>query len=942
MFLPNFMYRLLLLIFLSFFCVQLFAADYYIRFQSEKDSKLVLDGIKQSLPVVSLQQMLSQESIDYYRSSEQKNTNNKLASFSSKSNLEILESRLKRSYRISFEVIADPKNIYSTLSGYSEIESFAPCPVYEKHCGSFNDPLSSQQDLLDLINLCEANDIEVGSPDIVIAVSDDGFHSEHEDVVGQLWSNNGEILDGIDNDNNGYIDDLQGYSFYPKNGSHAVVKGIATHGTQVGGIFAANPDNSLGIVGTGLKCSVFPIRTAPFTDQAPINFGYESILYAAVMGFDVINCSWGSVKNNSVFTEDIVAFANERNLTVVNSVGNRYGIATTKYRYSGQYPSVYEGVIGVGQSTYSDRVAGTGNLGANTDIFAPGAGNYTIDNFDTSGYEASANGTSFSAPVVAGIVGLVKSRWPNLTNLQIEAHLRNTGFDITDLNPDYSHLEPKRIDAFRAVSENPMSKPGIAVVGYRYLNSEGAVVGNPVSGESYRLQVDLKNYLASLPSSELVLSSVFGNEASDGKDKLILTDPVKNMVEIGSDEMVSVEFPVVIGTKNFDRVVLKINIYNSEYSSVVFFDVYNSNEIYDFTNGTIGISVAENGLIGYTRLRDDIDERKNLDFFGNGIWVNGQANVLFNGFLFAMEEDRGIVASSQTAYDSGVSEFEIIEGFDEDPRNRLVLQTDNLPEKLDIRIQKEIKIAKSSDKYLRISLVNENRFSEPLFDAGIGYFMDIDLAKTPLVDYDANIIEDTRDWLPAELKRSSVSMATVSRPDSSNFFTVAVRSDDENAVAQIFSRSNSAFSQSNDSDLIQSLSQGVSLVGVDTPTDIMSVVGMRWEGFWEIGQLTECDICLAGGETKIESINQAVKCLQEFNSSVFDKPDNDDLSQIIYRSGQPINNEGESICIIDINGREILSTNKRIIADDMAIGAYIIIREQERGMSLREKALILR
>lgn len=907
------------------------AKDYYVRFESKGKATQELENWGDIFQPISYMELLSEKALGYNPDRQD------YLSFNSSVAVQALESRLFRSYRVTFPREMSDKEIIYFLSSQKVLEDYAPCPEIEKHCTSFNDVLSTEQWMLDIVKLCEAYGIETGNENVVIAMADDGFHSAHEDVGAGLWTNINEVVDGIDNDGNGYIDDYQGYSFFPDGGGHHDVKNIDSHGTHVGGIIAAVANNNIGIVGSGFNCSFFPIRTSRYSSSAPIIYGYEAILYSALQGFDVINCSWGSVNNNSRFLEDIVAFADSRNLTIVNSAGNRDDTVNgspSRYRFAGQYPSQYPNVIGVGQSNQVDNVDATTNIGQNTDIYAPGEGNYTINNTNPQAYRVIGNGTSFSAPVVAGIVGLVKSKWPGLTNAQIESHLQNTADDISMTSPGYELLAPKRINALNALQDDPFAKPGLKIRWYEYIDSDSEVVTAPQEDSVYILRLYLENVLGGLDiPTDMYLSEVFGNTVN-GKEKIKLINPIAQAVSIPPGAVQPIDFEVEIGAVDKERAVFKLEYgYGNElYSHVL--DLYTRDTPYEFSNDAIGLSAYDNGLIGYDPLPTG-NEKNDSDFTGSGLWISDVANVIWSGFLYAIEEELQIVVNSGDAYTTE-SEFRTIEGFGND--DTLLLMTDNAGSKMNMEVRKVIQPAENDKGYIRIALKGTNKNSEALYFAGMGYYLDIDLGKNRFftsipaeqIHVQRNQFENNFDELPTELQRASVGLVTVSVADSSNmYFSYGVRSDDSEARAQILGMLSSEFNERSDTDLIMGLSRGVD-VNSNLVADIVSTVGMKWERIIEQDEELSCNICFAGAETREESIQLAIECLQNYVGSVERIEEEANSISLAIEKGSSWGFDME-YTVYDLNGREIIQGRGNGQELNLATGLYLIKGEKTVG-----------
>ena len=167
------------------------------------------------------------------------------------------EVDLSRIYRLRLPSNADIRRIVQELSANPAV-AYAE-PDYLAHTlATPNDPLYPQQWGLAKINAPAAWDVTTGSPDVTIAVVDAGLDTTHPDLAGQLWTNPGEIAgNGLDDDNNGYVDDIHGWNLVDDN---ADLTDNTGHGTQVAGVIAARTNNSQGVAGVCWDCRLMVVK----------------------------------------------------------------------------------------------------------------------------------------------------------------------------------------------------------------------------------------------------------------------------------------------------------------------------------------------------------------------------------------------------------------------------------------------------------------------------------------------------------------------------------------------------------------------------------------------------------------------------------------------------------------------------------------------------------
>ncbi|HJN85212.1 MAG TPA: S8 family serine peptidase, partial [Patescibacteria group bacterium] len=166
-----------------------------------------------------------------------------------------------------------------------------------------NDSFFSDQWYLPHIGAISAWNESTGSPDVLVAILDTGIDLDHEDLRGQIFVNRGEVAnDGIDNDGNGYIDDVSGWDFYDDDRDANPIVGAndefgVHHGTVVAGVIGATGNNALGVTGVNWDVKMLPIRVLDSTGDGDVGDIVEGIDYALSMGADVINLSFVGSSN---------------------------------------------------------------------------------------------------------------------------------------------------------------------------------------------------------------------------------------------------------------------------------------------------------------------------------------------------------------------------------------------------------------------------------------------------------------------------------------------------------------------------------------------------------------------------------------------------------------------------------------------------------------------
>jgi hypothetical protein len=301
----------------------------------------------------------------------------------------------------------------------------------------------------------EAWDVTFGDTAIVVGVLDTGVVPYHPDLggtvaglPGQIWTNWVEAggAPGVDDDGNGYVDDVHGWDFVTAapdglSGEDADVEDndpndFAGHGTAVAGLIGALTDNVIGVAGIARRVRIMPLKMGWASGFSPsgevqMNFAARAIRYATRMGASIINCSWASANSDGV--DAAVTAAVRAGVTVVSAAGNN-----SPFRYLAER----DDALAVAACDSNDVIAPFSNRGAWVDLAAPGVGIRTTWGVQYQpAYVRALNGTSFSAPLTAGVAALVQSRHlpplasRPLTPRGVQLRLMESADDIAAQNP---------------------------------------------------------------------------------------------------------------------------------------------------------------------------------------------------------------------------------------------------------------------------------------------------------------------------------------------------------------------------------------------------------------------------------------------------------------------------------------------------------------------------
>ncbi|MCG3123868.1 MAG: hypothetical protein GIKADHBN_02296 [Phycisphaerales bacterium] len=339
------------------------------------------------------------------------------------------------------------------LAAMPNVKSIEPDRVYEKSLVPNDDRYTEQYahdntgtflgslGRLDAdMDTTEAWDTTIGSRDQVVAVIDTGVQITHPDLADNIFVNAGEIAgNGIDDDNNGFIDDVSGWDFWDNENDPDDYEG---HGTHVAGIIGAVGNNGIGVTGVNWAVSILPIRVlGPFggtLSSIVAGIDYVTMLRENGVPIAAANASYGApgsrlyedLPEGLDAERDAIARFIEEGGTFVAAAGNASNDNDTIN--SSFFPSSYKipGLISVASTDWDDRISGFSNYGAETvDLGAPG--DLILSTYPTDSY-AYLSGTSMAAPQVSGAVALMRSIKPTASAVEI----RQTLLDSVDPLPD--------------------------------------------------------------------------------------------------------------------------------------------------------------------------------------------------------------------------------------------------------------------------------------------------------------------------------------------------------------------------------------------------------------------------------------------------------------------------------------------------------------------------
>lgn len=298
---------------------------------------------------------------------------------------------------------------------------------------------------LNAVNAPEAWAAGYTGEGITVAVVDTGVDLDHPDLVGNLFVNAGEIPgNGIDDDGNGFVDDVHGYDFADND---AIANDVGGHGTHVAGTIAAD-DNGFGATGVAPDARILPVRVLGANGSGNSFDVAAGIRYAADLGADIINLSLGGGYSRAI--ETAIDYARSLGSIIVAAAGNE---SASTPSFPARFSASDDNVISVGAFSSSGRVAGfsndvgsSGSSGA-VQVDAPGVGIYS--SYVGGGY-ATLSGTSMAAPHVAGLAALTLSANPNLTSSEVRDLLASGTVGQAQLSDSLGSVSASQTVAYAA------------------------------------------------------------------------------------------------------------------------------------------------------------------------------------------------------------------------------------------------------------------------------------------------------------------------------------------------------------------------------------------------------------------------------------------------------------------------------------------------------------
>ena len=362
----------------------------------------------------------------------------------SKSKIDLLEIDEKDDItKVINELKKDPDVEYVQPNYKLDIMALPSDPMFSNQWGLQNNGQETEGQLgrsgVD-INAVNAWNLTQGSSSVTIGILDTGIDINHKDLKNNIFVNTGEIPDnGIDDDNNGYIDDVNGWDFVHNDKTVYDDATLDLHGTHVAGILSAT-SNSEGISGVAPGVKILPLK---FING---NWGYtcdaiDAIEYAIKMGVKIMNCSFGGTDDNFALKDTMA----NSGILFVCAGGNRGADVSV----SPVYPACFDipNVLSVASIDSKGVLSPYSSFGNKIQVAAPGVNILSTTPGNTYDY---FTGTSAAVPFVTGVAALLKSYLPDLTITQISQRIKDNVVPCTNLADKVS--SGGRVDAYAALT----------------------------------------------------------------------------------------------------------------------------------------------------------------------------------------------------------------------------------------------------------------------------------------------------------------------------------------------------------------------------------------------------------------------------------------------------------------------------------------------------------
>lgn len=493
-----------------------------VKFKLGSEKNLALNN---TLKVLGLSQK-REISLSYDKLSVLKIDQNK----SIKSALEILNNNPAVEY-------AEPNYIYSVnpikeknfiskkllRSPFTDFQAATPDdPSFSKLWGLRNTGSNEPQGSVGVegadVNALLAWDLTKGSRSVKIAVIDTGVDYNHPDLKSNMWTNSLELngKPGVDDDQNGYVDDVYGYDFANNDANPMDGNG---HGTHCSGTIGAVHNNQVGVAGVMADVSIMAIKFLGDDGSGSLEAAIKAIDYATTMNVDLMSNSWGGGGRSQALL-DAIQRASDKGIIFTAAAGN----STSNNDTSPSYPASYEtpNMISVAATTAQNGIASFSSYGR-TSVHIGAPGHNILSTVNGGGYDVYS-GTSMATPHVSGVLGLLLAKEGRIPHDTLRERLTLTGVPVAALRGKTQTAS--RIDAYNLLTDTRPSRSGPTTDGWITKTLSSAL-------ESDHPYVDNTNVTKTIkfPGAKYIRVKVARYDLESGYDYLRIADGAGTTIE---------------------------------------------------------------------------------------------------------------------------------------------------------------------------------------------------------------------------------------------------------------------------------------------------------------------------------------------------------------------------------------------------------------------------
>lgn len=572
-----------------------------------------------------------------------------------------------------------------------------------------NDPQVGQQYHHALIKSFEAWDIEQGDTSVYIGITDAGIQFDHQDL-GNVRFNYADPVNGIDDDNNGYVDDYRGWNTASNTNDPTAT--LSPHGMFTTGMSSATVNNGIGVAGNAFRCKFVPVR---IDDAGGFNFGYEGIVYLADLGCKIINASWGNTFPTP-FGEEIIQYATVNHEALVIAASGNSGLNEN------YYPASYPGVMSVGATGATDLHWAQTTWGPMLDIVAPGE--LVRSCWPFNGYDVSS-GTSFSAPLVAGAAAIVKSHFPGYSSEQIAERLRVTAdtsiYTLSGNESRYHWLGAGRLNMLRAL--NAAASPAIRIQNQVFADADGDQFF--VAGDTVSLIGNFFNWLDAAENLEISLSS--DNAFIEILDASFNAGQLEGL-SAASNTGSPFRFRILENAPFNLDITLKLRYQDvaTAYSGFEYLQIRINRDYMDLAVNNLHTTITSRGSIGY-----------NADYATDGLGIrfeNSESRIYASGLMLGSGSTvaDNVYAATLPGYDNDFSRIDAVSEVSPSAAGEKEIISSfetSAAANENIRVQQRAYAANTAgnQNYVVLEYTLENTGNDLVSGLGVGIFNDWDI-----------------------------------------------------------------------------------------------------------------------------------------------------------------------------------------------------------------------